>query len=117
MPAIERSLPIIGHLPEQIREMLGKRLREVAGLALIAFAGAVAAALATWTVGDPSLSHATSGAVRNVLGFTGAVGADLLMQLVGLGAVTLILVIAVWGWRLMTHRLFDREVLRAMSWL
>lgn len=117
MPAIERSLPIIGHLPDQVRELLAKRLRELAGLALIAFAGAVAAALATWTVQDPSLSHATSGTVRNILGFTGAAGADLLMQLVGLGAVTLILVIAVWGWRLMTHRLFDREVTRAIAWI
>ena len=67
MPAIERSLPIIGHLPEQIREMLARRLRELAGLSLIAFAGAVAAALATWTVQDPSFSHATSGPVRNIL--------------------------------------------------
>lgn len=117
MPAIERNLPIIGHLPDQVREMLAKRLRELAGLALIAFAGAVAAALATWTVQDPSLSHATSGTVRNILGFTGAAGADLLMQLVGLGAVMLILVIAVWGWRLMTHRLFDREVTRAIAWI
>ena len=39
------------------------------------------------------------------------------MQLVGLGAVTLMLLVAIWGWRLMTHRLFDREVLRAISWI
>lgn len=117
MPAIERSLPIIGHLPDQIREMLARRLRELAGLALVGTAGAFAAALATWTIQDPSLSHATSGPVRNVLGFFGAVSADLLMQLVGLGAITLLLCVAVWGWRLMTHRLFDREFLRATAWL
>src|SRR6478736_1521269 len=117
MPAIERGLPIIGHLPEQLREMLGKRLREVAGLALIALASASAAALATWNVQDPSLSHATSGTVRNVLGFTGAAGADLLIQLFGLGSIALILCLAVWGWRLLTHRLFDREIMRAAMWL
>lgn len=117
MPAIERSLPIIGHLPDQVREMLARRLREIAGLALVATSGAFAAALGTWTIQDPSLSHATSGPVRNVLGFFGAVSADLLMQLVGLGAIALLLCIAVWGWRLMTHRLFDREFLRAAAWL
>ncbi len=117
MPAIERGLPIIGHLPEQLREMLGKRLREVAGLALIALAGAGAAALATWNVQDPSLSHATSGTVRNILGFAGAAGADLLIQLFGLGSIALILCVAVWGWRLLTHRLLDREIMRAVMWL
>jgi S-DNA-T family DNA segregation ATPase FtsK/SpoIIIE len=117
MPAIERGLPIIGHLPEQLREMLGRRLRELAGLALIALAAAGGAALATWNVQDPSLSHATSGPVRNILGFTGAAGADLLIQLFGLGSIALLLCVAVWGWRLLTHRLFDREIMRAAVWL
>lgn len=117
MPAIERGLPIIGHLPEQLREMLGKRLRELFGLSLIALAGAGTAALATWNVQDPSLSNATSGPVRNVLGFTGAAGADMLIQLFGLGSIALVLCVAVWGWRLLTHRLLDREFIRAAMWL
>ena len=39
----------------------------------------------------------------------GAIVADLLMQLLGLAAVVLVLPIAVWGWRLVTHRPLDRE--------
>ena len=91
MPAIERVIPLVGHLPASIREALVRRLRELAGLALIALSGVAAAALMTWSVQDPSLSHATSRAIRNIVGYPGAIGADLLMQIVGLGAIMLIL--------------------------
>src|SRR6187399_758416 len=117
MPAIERVIPLVSHLPASIRDALTRRLRELAGLCLIAVSGIVAAALMTWSVQDPSLSHATSRAIRNVLGYPGAIGADLLMQILGLGAIMLILPIAVWGWRMLTHRPFDREALRLGSWI
>jgi S-DNA-T family DNA segregation ATPase FtsK/SpoIIIE len=117
MPAIERVIPLVSHLPASIRDALVRRLRELMGLGLIAFAGLVAAALMTWSVQDPSLSHATSRAIRNVVGYPGAIGADLLMQILGLGAIMLILLIAVWGWRMMTHRDFDREALRLGCWV
>ncbi|MBR1149720.1 DNA translocase FtsK [Bradyrhizobium sp. JYMT SZCCT0428] len=117
MPAIERVIPLVGHLPASIRDALARRLREVAGLCLIAISGVAAAALMTWSVQDPSLSHATSRAIRNVLGYPGAIGADLLMQILGLGAIMLILPVAVWGWRMLTHRTFDREALRLACWI
>ena len=71
----------------------------------------------TWSVQDPSLSHATSRAIRNIVGYPGAIGADLLMQILGLGAIMLILPVAVWGWRMLTHRTFDREALRLACWI
>ena len=117
MPAIERVIPLVGHLPVSIRDALARRLRELAGLSLISLAGVAAAALMTWSVQDPSLSHATSRPIRNVLGYPGAIGADLLMQILGLGAIMLILPIAVWGWRMLTHRTFDREALRLGCWI
>jgi DNA segregation ATPase FtsK/SpoIIIE, S-DNA-T family len=117
MPAIERVIPLVGHLPTSIRDALVKRLRELLGLGLIGFAGLTSAALMTWSVQDPSLSHATSRAIRNIMGYPGAIGADLLMQILGLGAIMLILPIAVWGWRMMTHRDFDREALRLGCWV
>src|SRR6201982_178180 len=117
MPAIERVIPLVGHLPTSIRDALVRRLRELTGLALIGFAGLASAALMTWSVQDPSLSHATSRAIRNIVGYPGAIGADLLMQILGLGAIMLILLIAVWGWRMMTHRDFDREALRFGCWV
>ena len=117
MPAIERVIPLVGQLPASIREALARRLRELAGLGLIALSGVAAAALMTWSVQDPSLSHATSRAIRNIVGYPGAIGADLLMQILGLGAIMLILPVAVWGWRMLTHRTFDREALRIGCWI
>jgi S-DNA-T family DNA segregation ATPase FtsK/SpoIIIE len=117
MPAIERVIPLVSHLPVAIRDALARRLRELAGLGLISLSGVAAAALMTWSVQDPSLSHATSRPIRNVLGYPGAIGADLLMQILGLGAIMLILPVAVWGWRMLTHRTFDREALRLGCWI
>ncbi|HYW60593.1 MAG TPA: DNA translocase FtsK [Xanthobacteraceae bacterium] len=94
-----------------------RRLREVGGLALIAGAALVTVALATWSVRDPSLSYATGGPVRNLLGRGGAASADLLMQLLGIASIALLLPIAVWGWRMVTHRRLDRLRLRLALWL
>ena len=116
MPAIERVIPLVSHLPASIRDALIKRLRELMGLGLIAFAGLVAAALMTWSVQDPSLSHATSRAIRNVVGYPGAIGADLLMQILGLGAIMLILLIAVWGWRMIAIAISIAKALRLGCW-
>ncbi len=117
MPAIERVIPLVGHLPLSVREALGRRLRELAGLGLIAGSGVISAVLMTWSVQDPSLSHATSRAIRNIGGYPGAILADLLMQILGLGGIMLILTVAVWGWRMVTHRPFDREAVRLGCWI
>src|ERR1700726_3629265 len=117
MPAIERVIPLVGQLPAAIRESLARRLRELAGLGLLALSGGVAAALMTWSVQDPSLSHATSRTIRNIAGYPGAIGADLLMQILGLGAIMLILPVAIWGWCMLTHRTFDREAVRIACWI
>src|SRR5262252_2500220 len=117
MPAIERVIPLVGHLPTSIRDALVRRLRELMGLGLVAIAMIATAALATWSVQDPSLSHATSRAIHNMVGYPGAILSDLLMQILGLGAIMVVLPIAVWGWRMITHRNFDREALRLGSWV
>jgi S-DNA-T family DNA segregation ATPase FtsK/SpoIIIE len=117
MPTIERVIPLVGQLPDPVREAVMRRLRELSGLGLVTLAGIITAALITWSVQDPSLSHATAGKIRNIMGFPGAIGADLLMQILGLGAIIMILPIAIWGWRMTTHRPFDREALRLASWL
>src|ERR1700748_848471 len=117
MPAIERVIPIVGHLPVSMREALERRARGRGGRRSFTLAGVACAALMTWSVQDPSLSHATSRAIRNVVGYPGAIGADLLMQILGLGAILLILPVAVWGWRMMTHRHFDREAFRLGCWV
>jgi len=113
---MRQSFHLTAFLPDDVREALARRLCEIGGIALMVVAGALAAALASWSVQDPSLSHATSAPVRNLLGVPGAIAADLLMQLLGVAALALILPVAMWGWRLITHRPLDRERLRLILW-
>ena len=117
MSMIDRSLDGMASLSGQLGAILKRRLREVGGIALISLAMMAALALATWSVQDPSLSHATDARVHNLLGITGAVAADLMMQLLGLGSLALLLPIAVWGYRLLGHRRLNRERLRVLLWL
>ena len=104
MSVIERGLDSLAVISDHFNDVLRRRFREVAGLALIALAFTGATALATWSVQDPSLSHATNAPVRNMLGMQGAIAADLLMQLLGLASIVLVLLVAILGWRLVSHR-------------
>ncbi len=116
MASIDRGLDLSGW-SDDLRDMLKRRVSESGGVALIVLAALIAIALSTWSVQDPSFSHATDGPVRNFLGTPGAIGADLLMQLFGLASTVLVLPVAVWGWRIATHRPFDREWMRLSFWL
>src|SRR6188474_982602 len=102
---------------DDLRGLIRRRISEAGGLALIILALLMSVALATWSVQDPSFSHATDGPIRNLLRTPGAIGADLLMQLFGLASTVLVLPVAVWGWRIVTHRPFDREWMRLSFWL
>src|SRR4030088_44018 len=117
MPAINQSFDSLSFLSDGLRDMLHRRLREIVGIALAVTAVLLGAALASWSVQDPSLSHATVNPVRNLLGLPGAIAADLMMQLLGLGALAIVLPIFVWGWRLASHRPLRREWLRAAMWM
>jgi S-DNA-T family DNA segregation ATPase FtsK/SpoIIIE len=117
MSMIDRSLNGMASLSGYLGAVLQRRLRELGGIALISLAMMAALALATWSVQDPSLSHATDAPVHNLLGMPGAIAADLMMQLLGLGALALLLPIAVWGYRLLGHRRLSHERLRVLLWL
>jgi S-DNA-T family DNA segregation ATPase FtsK/SpoIIIE len=104
MPAVDRSLDIVAFVSEHFRDILRRRLSEFFGLALLMIALLGAIALATWSVQDPSLSHATQKPIHNLLGFAGAIFSDLAMQLLGLASVLLLLPEALVGWRLLSHR-------------
>ena len=117
MPAIRYTLSTADILSDEARAALRRRVHEIVGLALLAVAGVAAVALATWSVQDPSLSHATNAPVRNMLGLGGAIGADLMMQLLGIATIAFLFPLAAWGWRLLTHRPLDRERARLILWL
>ena len=116
MPTADRSLDIVAFVSEHFRDILRRRLSELSGLALLTLTLLGAIALATWSVQDPSLSHATQKPIHNLLGYPGAIFADLAMQLFGLAAVMLLLPMMMIGWRLLTHRSFG-EKRRALWWM
>ncbi len=117
MSMIDRSLDGVAFLSGQLGAVLRRRLREMGGVALLSLAMVAALALASWSVHDPSLSHATDARIHNLLGRPGAIAADLMMQLLGLGSLALLLPVGVWGYRLLSHRPLGRERLRVLAWL
>ena len=105
-----------GQFTEQLREFSARRLAEFLGVVSVVTAGTLTLSLVSWSARDPSFNHATSGHVRNLLGPPGAVVSDLLMQLVGFGAIAAIVPIATQGLRLIRRRRIGRAFLRIGLW-
>jgi len=89
----------------------------LAGFALIGIVLLVLAALASWSVDDPSLSFATDKAPANWLGYPGAIIADISFQFFGLAALIALVPPAFWSWSLMRRELPPRFGFRILTWL
>ncbi|MGL3607706.1 DNA translocase FtsK 4TM domain-containing protein [Rhizobium sp. G187] len=87
------------------------------GFGLFLLLVAAVAALATWNVSDPSLSYATENAPTNIMGLSGAVFADLMMQFFGLGSLLALLPVLAWSFALIGARRFSRVPARLSAWL
>ncbi|MFK7791071.1 MAG: DNA translocase FtsK 4TM domain-containing protein [Devosiaceae bacterium] len=98
-----------------IKSLMRRQAATLSGLGLIALCALAVVAMATWSVSDPSLSHATAAPVTNMLGAPGAIFADLIMQVLGLGAVLALVPITVWGWHLMTYGGLNDKPRRALQ--
>jgi DNA segregation ATPase FtsK/SpoIIIE, S-DNA-T family len=98
------TFSVFDYLPTALREFPKRRATEILGLGALAGVGALGLALLTWSVADPSLNHATNAHVHNLLGAPGAVAADIVMQMLGLGCIAALAPPAFWGWRLLTER-------------
>ena len=90
--------------PDQFAELVGGMrvfarnvLMRAGGLAMVLLAIWTAAALATFSISDPSLNTATAAPTRNAAGPIGALVADLLLQGFGGAALLLIAPMAIWG--------------------
>ncbi|WMS43242.1 DNA translocase FtsK 4TM domain-containing protein [Acuticoccus sp. MNP-M23] len=81
-----------------------RAIAAIAGGLLLALTAFLGLALATWTVSDPSLTHATSAPVDNLMGIPGASLADPIMQMLGLAAPLLLAPLPLWGLRLLNGR-------------
>src|SRR6202171_4703430 len=116
MASTDRSLDVIAFVSEHFRDILRRRLSEIAGLALITLAVIGPIPLTTWSEQDPSLSHATQAPIHNLLGYPGAIFSDLAMQLLGLASILLLLPEALLGWRLISHKPFG-DKWRSLLWI
>ncbi|HKY95942.1 MAG TPA: DNA translocase FtsK 4TM domain-containing protein [Kiloniellales bacterium] len=81
-----------------------RRSMELAGLLLLALAGALLVLSITYDPNDPSLNRASDGPVENALGLPGAYLADLFVQTLGVVAYLVPLLLFAWAWRLLVHR-------------
>jgi hypothetical protein len=103
-------------IPGALRQFVRHRLLELAGFLLLAGTIFVGFSLATWSVDDPSLNNAVDAIPQNWFGLPGAIVADELMQLLGLGSVVLVIVPVAWTVRLFAHRTPDKMVRRLAAW-
>lgn len=89
----------------------------VVGLVLLGLVAICLAAMASWSVDDPSFSYATSKVPANWLGFPGAVIADALFQVFGLAALALLVPPALWGWALARRYMPSQMGMRSLAWI
>ncbi len=84
----------------RLGERIGSFLRSVVGYAMLTLALLLALSFASWSVADPSLTHAAGGLTRNLMGPLGAIASDLLMQTLGLAGLLTLLPLAFFGLQL-----------------
>ncbi|MEW5963579.1 MAG: DNA translocase FtsK 4TM domain-containing protein, partial [Pseudomonadota bacterium] len=87
----QRLLP--ASLEDQIVGLMGRML----GFGMLAVLALVWTSVLSWSVTDPSLTHATGGETRNLLGPLGAIVSDLLLQTFGYAATIALLPPMLWG--------------------
>ncbi len=106
----------IGHANDSVGRGIGNQFRVLGGLAILAASIMAFISLSTWSVLDPSLSHANGADARNWLGYPGAVFADLAMQFFGLASAIAIIPPALWGWWKLLNQHTDRLKTRIIVW-
>ncbi|WP_323572126.1 MULTISPECIES: DNA translocase FtsK [unclassified Rhizobium] len=94
-----------------------RQVMALAGFALLATIALGITALATWNVADPSLSYATGNQPTNLLGYGGAIFADIVMQFLGLSAIIALLPVIAWAIALIAGRKFNRIPARLVAWI
>ena len=99
-----------------VKEGIGNQFSFLVGLALLGLVGLAFAALASWSVTDPSLSNANGSTISNTIGYPGAVFADFTMQFFGLASAIALIPPALWGWSKLLQRKIPALKNRLMLW-
>jgi DNA segregation ATPase FtsK/SpoIIIE, S-DNA-T family len=106
-----------GAIPAGMRRFFRRRMRELVGLVIVAMTGAGAASMASYSATDPSLNNATDKLPENLLGMPGAVIADQLYAILGLGSLAFLFIPLSWAIRLLTQDVLDRMKARLGLWI
>tara|TARA_Y100000591_G_C21853928_1_gene713602 strand:+ start:2184 stop:4631 length:2448 start_codon:yes stop_codon:yes gene_type:complete len=80
-------------LPSGFRLFIRKQAKRLFGLLLFSLAIYLITSLISWTPYDPSLNNYNSNSISNILGISGAIISDLMLQFIGLGSFIFILII------------------------
>ncbi len=104
-------------IPEALRRFVKNRFFELCALGLLATIVTVALSLASWSVNDPSLNHATGMRPINWLGTFGAIISDQLIQLLGFGSLILVFVPLSWVARLLRHHVLAAPKSDLACWI
>ncbi len=106
-----------GAIPAGMRRFFRRRARELLGLLIIAISGLCAVSLATWSAVDPSLNNATDLLPKNLLGVPGAIVADQLLSLLGLGTLAFLFIPLSWALKLLAQDQLPGMKWRLATWL
>ncbi len=90
--------------PLPLEQRLMAAFGRFAGGLLLVVVAALWLSVMTWSVSDPSLTYATSGMPRNLMGAIGAIVSDLLIQTLGLGTLAVLVVPLFWGIAMLNSR-------------
>ena len=104
-------------LPVRLAKTLREGVRASLGAVLLLITATIWLALVSWSLHDPSLSHPTALHARNWLGSPGAMGADLILQTLGLAALVVVLAPMFWGLTLVQREPIPRFARRLISYL
>lgn len=99
-------------LPPEVWVLISRRLHQLSGVASISLGLALLLSIISYHTVDSSLNTASGTAIVNWLGHSGAVLADLFLQLLGLGSFMLVFALIVWGGILVVEAKIYRPILK-----
>lgn len=98
---VQKSSRFLGLFPDSWHDYLNARFLDVRAMVVALTGAALLLALLTYHSSDPSLNtESANDAIGNWMGKPGAIVADIMVQIFGVGSMVLSLGVLVWGWRL-----------------
>ena len=97
------------------KSFISNRLAEISGLVFLGLAFLTFGVLFSYSSLDPSFNNITDQEAQNILGFTGAKIADLLIQILGSSSYVLMLFFLTWSYRLIIFKKLPYFIINLFS--